>query len=201
MEPLAIPSPVWSGTSPSTLVDCFFIHNSFGTRKNDRCTRVQNLDKYRTEAAQREKLSKDLVMREHLNRKSRLLYILDGTAFCRRRLLQERFVPASHRTRRQTSTSPNIARLRKLNEEGRYTEDFWDASNRLKLHDGVIGEQSELNDVNKQLAEATRQYLQDRRLGPPKHHRNHVRATSKKGRLCEKLGRSTRPFRRGLRLR
>jgi hypothetical protein len=61
----------------------------------------------------------------------------------------------------------NIARLRKLNKEERakYTEDFWDASTRLKLHDRIAKEQCELSDVNIRLAEATRQHLQDQRSG------------------------------------
>ena len=43
--------------------------------------------------------------------------------------------------------------------------DFWDASNRLKLHDRIAKEQSKLNDVNIRLAEATRQHLRDQRTG------------------------------------
>jgi hypothetical protein len=149
--------------------------------KEDRRMRVQNLDKYRTEAAQRlETLAKnrdntaflndpimpgDLVMREPLNRKSKLHPRWDG-----------RFViGSSEKDVFQLATANgyklphlhNIARLRKLNKEerARYTEDFWDASNRLKLHDRIAREQSELNDVNIRLAEATRQHLQDQRSG------------------------------------
>jgi hypothetical protein len=59
----------------------------------------------------------------------------------------------------------NVARLRKLdkNERIRYAGDFWDASNRLKLYDRIAKEQSELNDVNKRLADATRRHLEDQR--------------------------------------
>ena len=38
-------------------------------------------------------------------------------------------------------------------------------SDRLKLHDRIAKEQSELNDVNIRLAEATRQHLLDQRSG------------------------------------
>ena len=61
----------------------------------------------------------------------------------------------------------DVARLRKLDktERQRYAEDFWDASSRLRLHDRVAKEQSELNDVNKRLAEATQRHLEDQRQG------------------------------------
>ena len=61
----------------------------------------------------------------------------------------------------------NIVHLRKLNKEehARYAKDFWDASNRLKLHDHIAREQRELNDVDIRLAEATRQHLQNQRSG------------------------------------
>ena len=154
--------------------------------KEDRRARVQNLDKYRTDAAQRyrdalEKLAKsrddtaflndpimpgDLVMREPLSRKSKLHPRWDGPFV---------IVGSSEKDVFQLATANgyklphlhNIARLRKLdkNERARYSEDFWDASNRLKLHDRIAKEQSELNDVNIRLAEATRQHLQDQRLG------------------------------------
>jgi hypothetical protein len=154
--------------------------------KEDRRARVQNLDKYRTEAAQRyrdalEKLAKnrddtaflndpimpgDLVMREPLSRKSKLHPRWDGPFVV---------VGSSEKDVFQLATANgyklphlhNIARLRKLNKEerARYAGDFWDASNRLKLHDRIAKEQSELNDVNIRLAEATRQHLQDQRDG------------------------------------
>jgi transposase InsO family protein len=154
--------------------------------KEDQRARVQNLDKYRTEAAQRyrdalERLAKnrddtaflndpimpgDLVMREPLSRKSKLHPRWDGPFV---------IVGSSEKDVFQLATANgyklphlhNIARLRKLNKEERtrYTGDFWDASNRLKLHDRIAREQSELNDVNIRLAEATRQHLLDQRSG------------------------------------
>ena len=60
-----------------------------------------------------------------------------------------------------------MARIRKLDkaERQRYTEDFWDASTRVWLHDRVAKDQTELYDVNKWLAEATHRYLDDQRQG------------------------------------
>ena len=59
----------------------------------------------------------------------------------------------------------NVACLRKLDKDERirYAGDFWDASKRLRLHDCIAKEQSELNDVNKRLADATRRHLEDQR--------------------------------------
>ena len=61
----------------------------------------------------------------------------------------------------------NIARLRKLDKDERvkYSGDFWEVSNHLKLHDRVAKEQDELNDVNKHLAEATTCHLENQRQG------------------------------------
>ena len=96
----------------------------------------------------------------------------------------------------------NIARLRKLNEErARYTEDFWDASNRLKLHGRIAKEQSELNNVNIRLAEATRQHLLDQRSGTRTDLQDITRIREeqrqKKSRTFVRLGRSARRSRRG----
>jgi len=108
----------------------------------------------------------DLVMREPLSRKSKLHPRWDGPFI---------IVCSSEKDVFQLATANsyklphlhNIARLRKFNKEecARYTGDFWDASNRLKLHDRIAKEQSDLNDVNIRLAEATRQHLQDQRTG------------------------------------
>jgi transposase InsO family protein len=152
--------------------------------KQDRRNRVQDLDKHRTEAADRyrtalEKLAKnrddtaflndpilpgDLVMREPLNRKSKLHPRWDGPFV---------ILGATDKDVYQLATANgytlpnlhNVARLRKLdkNERIRYAGDFWDASNRLKLYDRIAKEQSELNDVNKRLADATRRHLEDQR--------------------------------------
>src|SRR5437764_13375579 len=64
----------------------------------------------------------------------------------------------------------NIARIHMLDkvERQRYTEDFWDASTRLRLHNRVAKDQTELYDVNKRLAEGTHRHLNDQRQG--KHH-------------------------------
>ena len=126
--------------------------------KQDRRTKVKDLDKYRTEAAERyrvalEKLAKirddhafvndpilpgDLVMREPLNRRSKLHPRWDGPFVV---------ISATDKDVYQLATANgcrlpnlvNIARLRKLDQAEckRYTEDFWDASSRLKLHNRI----------------------------------------------------------------
>jgi transposase InsO family protein len=153
--------------------------------KQDRRNRVQDLDKHRTKAADRyrtalEKLAKnrddtaflndpimpgDLVMREPLNRRSKLHPRWDGPFV---------ILGATDKDVYQLATANgytlpnlhNVARLRRLdkNERIRYAGDFWDASNRLKLYDRIAKEQSELNDVNKRLADATSP--KSRRLRP-----------------------------------
>ena len=152
--------------------------------KHDRRNRVQDLDKHRTEAANRyrvalEKLAKsrddtaflndpimpgDLVMREPLNRKSKLHPRWDGPFVV---------LGATDKDVYQLATANgytlpnlhNVARLRKLDKDERirYAGDFWDASKRLRLHDRIAREQSELNDVNKRLADATRRHLEEQR--------------------------------------
>src|SRR5579859_323246 len=154
--------------------------------KQDRRTRVKDLNKYRTEAAERyritlEKLAKirdehafvndpilpgDLVMREPLSRRSKLHPRWDGPFV---------IIAATEKDAYQLATANgyrlpnlvNVARLRKLDqaERKRYTEDFWDASSRLQLQDRIAQDQNVLNDVNKRLAEATQRHLEDQRRG------------------------------------
>jgi hypothetical protein len=154
--------------------------------KHDRRIKVQNLDKYRTEAADRyraaiEKLAQnrddtafindpiipgDLVMRIPLNRRTKLHPKWDGPFV---------ILNSTDKDVYQLATANgyilpnlhNIARLRKLDkdERARYTGDFWDASERLKRHDRVAKERGELNDVNKRLAEATTRHLENQRHG------------------------------------
>jgi hypothetical protein len=50
-------------------------------------------------------------------------------------------------------------------ERTKYTGDFWEASQRLKLHDRVAKEQDELKDVKERFAEATTRHLEDQRQG------------------------------------
>ena len=152
--------------------------------KHNRRNRVQDLNKHCTEAANRyrvalEKLAKsrddtaflndpimpgDWVMREPLNRKSKLHPRWDGPFVV---------LGATDKDVYQLATANgytlpnlhNVARLRKLDKDERirYAGDFWDASKRLRLHDRIAKEQSELNDVNKRLADATRRHLEDKR--------------------------------------
>ena len=108
----------------------------------------------------------DLVMREPLSRRSKLHPRWDGPFVV---------ITATDKDAYQLATANgyrllnlvNVARLRKLdkNERQRYTEDFWDASSRLKLQDRIAKDQSVLNDVNTRLAEATHRHLEDQRRG------------------------------------
>jgi hypothetical protein len=108
----------------------------------------------------------DLVMREPLNRKSKLHPRWDGPFV---------ILGATDKDVYQLATANgytlpnlhNVARLRKLDKDERirYAGDFWDASKRLRLYDRIAKEQSELNDVNKRLADATRRHLEDQRQG------------------------------------
>ena len=166
-------------TSPVTLIEREIA-------KHDRRTKVQNLDKYRTEAADRyraaiEKLAQirddmafmkdpimagDLVMRQPLNRQSKLHPKWDGPFIVLNSTDKDAYQLATANGYILPNLQ-NVARLRKLNKDERvkYTGDFWEASERLKHHDRVAKEQNELNDVNKRLAEATTRHLEQQRQG------------------------------------
>jgi hypothetical protein len=91
----------------------------------------------------------DLIMRQLLNRKSKLHLCWDGPFV---------LLGATDKDVYQLATANgytlpnlhNVARLRKLDKDERirYAGDFWDASNRLKLYDRIAKEQSELNNVS-----------------------------------------------------
>lgn len=124
--------------------------------KQNRRDRVQNLEKYRTEAAERyrvaiEKLASargdesfpegailpgDLVMREKLNRKSKIHPKWDGPFIVLDSTAKDTYQLATA----NGYTLPNVwnvEHLRKLDkdEHARYTGDFWEASDRLKHYD------------------------------------------------------------------
>ena len=63
----------------------------------------------------------------------------------------------------------NRERLRKLDEHERkkYTGDFWDASDRLKLHDRRARDQKQLQDLDVELRKATIANLEAQKLGKP----------------------------------
>ena len=148
---------------------------------------VQDLSKYRTEAAERyrtalERMAKsrddsyptspiiigDLVMRVTLNRKSKLHPPWDGPFVV---------LDSTDKDTYQLATANghilenvvNADRLRKLNETERkqYTGDFWAASERLKLHDKRARDQTELHDLDVKLKNATIANLEAQKLGKP----------------------------------
>jgi hypothetical protein len=59
--------------------------------------------------------------------------------------------------------------LRKLdaNERKKYTGDFWDASERLKLHDRRARDRSQLQNLDVELKKATLENLEAQKLGKP----------------------------------
>jgi hypothetical protein len=63
----------------------------------------------------------------------------------------------------------NALRLRRLSaaEAEKYREDFWYASKRLRLYDRLVKEQTELNEVQKDLAKATTEALNRQKQGLP----------------------------------
>ena len=131
---------------------------------------VQDLSKHRTDAAKKyhaalEQLAKsrdddlysaspilngDLVMRTPLNRKSKLHPRWDGPFVV---------LDSTDKDVYQLATANghilpnlvNVKRLRKLNADERkqYTGDFWDASDRLKLHDQRARDQNEAHELGK----------------------------------------------------
>ena len=148
---------------------------------------VQDLSKYRTEAAKKyqtalERIASsrddsyfkspiilgDLVMREPLNRKSKLHPRWDGPFV---------ILGSSDGDAYQLGTANgyvlknlvNIERLRKLNQEERkkYKDDFWEASNRLKSQDEQARKDRELKNIDIQLRKATLEHLQAQQRGEP----------------------------------
>jgi hypothetical protein len=148
---------------------------------------VQDLSKYRTEAAKKyqaalERLANsrddlyparpiiigDLVMREALNRKTKLHPPWDGPFVV---------LDSSDKDVYQLGTANghvlenlvNGDRLRKLDADERklYTDDFWAASSRLKLRDKRARHQQELHDLDVELRKATLENLEAQKLGKP----------------------------------
>jgi len=106
-------------------------------------------------------IASDLVMRNVPNPKSKLHPKWDGPFVV---------VDTSDKNTYQLATANgyilrnliNDARIRKLtaDERTKYRDEFWNASDRLKLHDKRAEQEQELHDVNKQLKEATLEHLQ-----------------------------------------
>ena len=103
----------------------------------------------------------DLVMRNVPNPKSKLHPKWDGPFVV---------VDISDKNTYQLATANgyiirnliNDARVRKLtaDERMKYRDEFWNASDRLKLHDKRAEQEQQLHDVNKRLKEATLEHLQ-----------------------------------------
>ena len=150
-------------------------------RKNQ----VQDLSKYRTEAAKRYQTALkrlaaardemafdspivpgDLIMREPLNRKSKLHPAWDGPFVV---------LESSESDAYQLSTANghvlqnlvNGSRLRKLNleERKRYVGEFWEASKRLRSQDERARQDRELRDIDMRLRKATLDNLEAQKRG------------------------------------
>ena len=174
---------------------------------------VQDLSKHRTEAAKNyqaalERLAKsrddadpakpiiigDLVMRTPLNRKSKLHPRWDGPFVV---------LDSTDKDVYQLATSNghilgnlvNRIRLRKLdsNERKRYTGDFWDASERLKLHDKSARNRSQLQDLDVELKKATLENLEAQKLGKPAPLTQIAEVKSRKRQVQELQSESSRP--------
>jgi hypothetical protein len=149
---------------------------------------VQNLNKYRTDAAKRyqtslEKLasSRDhtaflrgpiipgsLVMRSPINQKSKLHPKWDGPFIVLASSDKDTYQLASANGY-VIRNLVNETRIRKLSLEEceRYTGEFWEASKRLRSQDLNAKHQRELHDVDVQLRKATTDQLEAQRKGEP----------------------------------
>jgi hypothetical protein len=175
-------------TLPMTATIATPITNVDIAKAKERRKQVQDLSKYRTEAAEKyrkaiEKLASsrddspfikgpimpgDLVMREPINRKSKLHPKWDGPFIV---------LDSTENDIYQLGTANgytiknliNAQRLRKLdtNERLKYANDFWDASERLRQRDKRAAEQRELHDLDVQLRKATLDHLQAQKEGRP----------------------------------
>jgi transposase InsO family protein/uncharacterized protein (UPF0335 family) len=173
--------PVLPSTS-ETLLEVPLTNVEQETAKLARQEYVQDLRKYRTEAADRYRmalerlasqrdeaptepiLAGNLVMRNIPNPKSKLHPQWDGPFVV---------LDVSDKDTYQLATANgyivknliNGARIRKLtaDERTKYQNEFWNASERLKLHDRRAEREQQLHEVNKRLKEATLENLQAQR--------------------------------------
>jgi len=178
VEP-TLPSTVSAGNAPITRVE-------LEEAAQHRREHVQNLSRFRTEAAEKyhaslERLVQsrddsadlhgpiligDLVMRSPINRKSKLHPRWDGPFVV---------LDSTDKDVYQLGTANgyvlenlvNVARLRKLSESERksYIGDFWDASSRLQVRDQRAKAQGQLHELDVKLREATIANLEAQRRG------------------------------------
>ena len=79
------------------------------------------------------------------------------------------------------------------NERKRYTGDFWDASERLKLHDKSARNRSQLQDLDVELKKATLENLEAQKLGKPAPLTQIAEVKSRKRQVQELQSESSRP--------
>ena len=169
---------------------------------------VQDLSKYRTEAAKKyhaalERLVKsrddsaylrspiligDLVMRTPINRKSKMHPRWDGPFVV---------LDSTDKDVYQLGTANghvlenlvNVSRLRKLDEPERrnYIGEFWDASSRLRVRDQRAKDRKQLHDLDVRLKEATIANLESQRRGEPAPLTQIAEASSQKRQLERQL--------------
>jgi hypothetical protein len=164
---------------------------------------IQNLLKHRNEAAEKYKdamqclaqkrkeyMSKtwisngDLVMRSVLNQKSKLHPRWDGPFIV---------VGSTDKDTHQLASANgytlrnlvNQARLRKLSpsEITKYTREFWEASERLKLYDRRAKETAELQELDKQIKQATIDVLEAQKHGKPVPLKRHAELAAQKKKI------------------
>jgi Integrase core domain/Zinc knuckle len=199
VEPVLPSTPV--ATSPITRVE---IAEAAEHRKRH----VQNLSKYRSDAAEKyqaalERLSRsreetsspttpilvgDLVMRRPLNRKSKMHPKWEGPLVVIASSDTNVFQLATANGH-ILKTMTNRARLRKLNlhERARYIGEFWDASNRLKSYDKRAKQEDQLRDVDTRLKEATLKTLEAQKRGQPAPLEKHAELSAERRQLIESI--------------
>ena len=171
--------------------------------QEERRQHVQDLRKYRTDAANKykESITKmadarddgnfstpispgDLVMREVLNRKTKLHPKWDGPFVV---------LDSTDKDTYQLATANgytirnlvNGVRLRRLtsDERGEYASEFWEASARLRSHDERAARENLLHDVEIKLRQATTDHLEAQKArADPSEHMQRIAELSKKKR-------------------
>jgi hypothetical protein len=172
---------------PSTSIERFPITPlELAEATDHRRKHVQNLRQYRAEAAEKytaalKRLAAkrddttfvqapirpgDLVMRTPINRKSKLHPKWDGPFVVLASTVTDNYQLATANGY-VVRNLVNVSRLRKLfpDETKRYTDDFWNASSRLRSQDKHAHDQAKLREIEGRLAQATADELDAQKQG------------------------------------
>ena len=195
--------PVLPSTPAPTPVTKLDITTAVETRRN----RVKNLNKHRTDAAKKyqaalERLASarddsnfetpivlgDLVMRQPINRKSKLHPKWDGP-FVVLGSTSSDIYQLGTANGYVLNNLVNVARLRKLTlqEQEQYTGEFWEASNRVKTQDARAKQQQQLHDIDLRLRNATLEHLEAQKQGKPVSLDEHTKISTERTALKQTL--------------